>query len=202
LSSDKQTREKLLLAARQEFLEKGYRNASLRSICRESGVTTGALYFFFRDKNDLFRELVEGPLQELIAVIQQHFVEEMQETLMQRHMEEDSAEDLRQAKAVLDIIYDHFDSFDLLLMKSEGSAYEKLFDQFVDMAEKHYRKLADKVAEIKKAGRMNDYMVHWIAHMQISSFAQLIEHRVPRKEAMLQMENMIKFMQYGWSGMF
>ena len=202
MSSDKQTKEKLLLAARQEFLEKGYRNASLRSICKESGVTTGALYFFFQDKNDLFRELVEAPLQMLIGVMQEHFNDEMQDILVQKNVEGNSEEDLSQAKAVLEIIYNHFESFDLLLMKSEGSAYEKIVDQFISVAEKHYRTMADIMSEIKKCNRVDDYMIHWIAHLQVSAFAQLIEHRVPRQEAMRQMENMTKFMQNGWLGMF
>ena len=49
MKDEKETREKLLASARQEFLEKGYTQASLRSICKNAGVTTGALYFFFQD---------------------------------------------------------------------------------------------------------------------------------------------------------
>jgi AcrR family transcriptional regulator len=202
LSSDKQTKEKLLLAARREFLEKGYRNASLRSICKESGVTTGALYFFFQDKNDLFRELVEAPLQMLIGVMQEHFDYELKEIMVQNKAEGNSEEDLRKAKDVIELIYDHFDSFDLLLMKSEGSAYEKMVDQFISVAEKHYRTMADIMSEINGGKRVDDYMIHWISHLQVSAFAQLIEHRVPRQAALVQMENMTKFMQNGWLGMF
>ena len=49
----------LLECAGREFLEKGYMKASLRNICKEAGVTTGALYFFFKDKEDLLAALVE-----------------------------------------------------------------------------------------------------------------------------------------------
>lgn len=202
MSSDKQTKEKLLQAARQEFLEKGYQNASLRSICKESGVTTGALYFFFQDKNDLFRELVEAPLQMLIAVMEEHFRDELQEILVENRIKENTEEDYSKVKAVIEIIYDHFDAFDLLLLKSEGSAYEKMKDQFVSVAEKHYRRMADMTSEVKQCRRVDDYMIHWISHLQVSTFAQLIEHRVPRWEAMLQMENMLKFVLNGWIGMF
>lgn len=41
------TRERLLESASREFLSNGYQKASLRTICRNAGVTTGALYFFF-----------------------------------------------------------------------------------------------------------------------------------------------------------
>lgn len=53
MKDEKETKSKLLASAKAEFLEKGYINASLRSICKNAGVTTGALYFFFRDKEDL-----------------------------------------------------------------------------------------------------------------------------------------------------
>lgn len=63
LAQDKATREKLLESAKREFMEKGYMKASLRTICKNAGVTTGALYFFFQGKEDLLKELVEGPLR-------------------------------------------------------------------------------------------------------------------------------------------
>ena len=37
-----ETRQLLLQCAKKEFMEKGYSKASLRSICKEAGVTTGA----------------------------------------------------------------------------------------------------------------------------------------------------------------
>ena len=46
-NENKETRQHLLECAKREFLEKGYMKASLRNICKEAGVTTGALYFFF-----------------------------------------------------------------------------------------------------------------------------------------------------------
>lgn len=42
----KKTRQKLLEQAKVEFAEKGFMKASLRTICTNAGVTTGALYFF------------------------------------------------------------------------------------------------------------------------------------------------------------
>ena len=47
MGDELETREKLLKSALAEFSEKGYMKASLRKICADAGVTTGALYFFF-----------------------------------------------------------------------------------------------------------------------------------------------------------
>ena len=64
-NENKETRQHLLECAKRECLEKGYMKASLRNICKEAGVTTGALYFFFKDKEDLLAALVEEPLRQL-----------------------------------------------------------------------------------------------------------------------------------------
>ena len=58
----------LLASAKREFLEKGYAHASLRRICEGANVTTGALYFFFRNKEELFESLVEKPVREFQAL--------------------------------------------------------------------------------------------------------------------------------------
>lgn len=68
MNNEHETKERLLECARAEFLEKGYQGASLRSICKKAGVTTGALYFFFKDKEDLFDAIVEPTLEKVKAM--------------------------------------------------------------------------------------------------------------------------------------
>ena len=63
MGDELETREKLLESAMAEFSENGYMKASLRKICADAGVTTGALYFFFKNKNDLFKAIVDEPLK-------------------------------------------------------------------------------------------------------------------------------------------
>ncbi|MGN0350156.1 MAG: TetR family transcriptional regulator, partial [Roseburia sp.] len=53
----KQTRQRLIECAKAEFLEKDYQHASLRKICESAGVTTGAFYFSFENKEALFRAI-------------------------------------------------------------------------------------------------------------------------------------------------
>lgn len=49
-----QTRELLLDAAEEVFLEVGVSDASLETIAKRAGVTRGALYWHFKNKMDLF----------------------------------------------------------------------------------------------------------------------------------------------------
>jgi AcrR family transcriptional regulator len=59
------TRSALLSAARGLFAERGYAAVSTEEIVRAAGVTRGALYHHFRDKQHLFRAIVEQLEQEI-----------------------------------------------------------------------------------------------------------------------------------------
>lgn len=48
--------EKVELCAKKEFLEKGYVDASLRTIAAEAGTTTGTIYSDMVEKKDFFQQ--------------------------------------------------------------------------------------------------------------------------------------------------
>ena len=53
-----QTRQQLLAAAARVFAQKGFGGASLEEIAETAGYTTGALYYNFTGKEQLFLELL------------------------------------------------------------------------------------------------------------------------------------------------
>ena len=61
------TRAQLLRAARKLFADKGFGEVSTQAIVEEAGVTRGALYHQFSDKNELFAALYEQVEEELAA---------------------------------------------------------------------------------------------------------------------------------------
>lgn len=61
------TRRTPIAAATQEFAERGCLGASLRSICAAAHVTTGALYFLFTGKGELFERAL-GPSFDQVAL--------------------------------------------------------------------------------------------------------------------------------------
>jgi AcrR family transcriptional regulator len=63
------TQNALLAAARALFAERGYAAVSTEEIVQRAGVTRGALYHHFRDKQDLFRAVFERLEQEIVERI-------------------------------------------------------------------------------------------------------------------------------------
>ncbi len=58
-------RRAILQAARQVFARKGYDPATLEAVAREAGLAKGTLYLYFRDKEDLFFQVVLATLEDL-----------------------------------------------------------------------------------------------------------------------------------------
>jgi AcrR family transcriptional regulator len=63
------TRNALIEAARGLFSERGYAGVSTEEIVQAAGVTRGALYHHFRDKQDLFTAVVEQLEQQLLEQV-------------------------------------------------------------------------------------------------------------------------------------
>lgn len=63
----RETSEALIAAGRSLFAEHGVAAVSTEEVVAAAGVTRGALYHHFRDKNDLFRAVFERVEQELCA---------------------------------------------------------------------------------------------------------------------------------------
>ena len=63
---------RIVPAAKAEFLERGFQEASIRSIAARAGMTSAALYRHFRDKEDMFAALVEPAVQEMSTWLDGH----------------------------------------------------------------------------------------------------------------------------------
>ncbi len=60
------TRRRVLDAARALFMGRGYEAATIRDIAAEAGLSTGAVFASFLDKNDLFNAVMAEDFQRLL----------------------------------------------------------------------------------------------------------------------------------------
>lgn len=194
---DKETREHLLESAKAEFTQKGYMKASLRKICADAGVTTGALYFFFKDKEDLFGAIVEPPLLELNQLLYEHFdMENQQNPESYIHYEGDHDEFFA---VLINHLYANRSEFMLLLTKAQGTRFEGTVEEMVETIEKRYLIVSEKFAAVMPGKRINRYMLHWLSHMMVNAFIHLITHENSAKKAVLVMSRFMDFLIGGWT---
>ena len=66
-AGERETRQQILVAARQLFLAKGYKGVSMKDVAEEVQVTSAALYYHFPDgKQDIFFSVIQMMLEEWI----------------------------------------------------------------------------------------------------------------------------------------
>ena len=196
MSINNESRERLIECAKREFLAKGFAKASLRNICAEAGLTTGAVYFLFKDKNGLLGAIVDEPLQKIQELMLYHFSAEQQEdfsTYQQRDGDHDQF-----AQELIGIMYDNYDAMRILLDRSQGSAYESIVDRFIDTTDSYYIELAQHYADSVPGKRVNQYMLHWFSHVQIEAFVHLLTHESDRHKALKSIRTVIDFLVKGW----
>lgn len=61
----KENRQRILQAARGLFAEQGYEATAVRDIIRESGLSTGTFYNYFKTKEEIFEELADLVIAEV-----------------------------------------------------------------------------------------------------------------------------------------
>ncbi|MBN1887506.1 MAG: TetR/AcrR family transcriptional regulator [Thermoflexales bacterium] len=61
---DKDRRQQILDAAQQVFAKKGFHGASIKDLAKAAGISPGLLYWYFKDKTDLFTSLLSERITE------------------------------------------------------------------------------------------------------------------------------------------
>lgn len=195
------TRLLILEAGKQEFLEKGFADASLRHIARQAGVTTGAIYGHYADKAALFRALVEPAASafhdEFIAV-QQTF------STLPPHEQVQSMNVYTSASlmTMLDYVYDHFDAFRLIICCAAGTAYEHYIDTLVDIEVKSTRTFLDvMLTQGLTPEPLTEDLMHIMASAYFSAVFETVAHSMDREAAKAYVKQITRFFQAGWQAL-
>ncbi|MCR5605909.1 MAG: TetR/AcrR family transcriptional regulator [Treponema sp.] len=220
-STTEENRIKLLTAAKKEFLEKGFLNASLRTICKNAGMTTGAVYFFFKDKEALFSALIKKHADSIYELLCSHITAEKEmleeekysnlekgktniSDIMKIYFQHDNemADDMIVGQKVFDIVYGNYDLTLLLLSKSQGTEYENFIDKLISMSEKHIFLYCSLFCNLLGMKEIKPYVVHWLSHLMINTYISLFLHIKDKNEAIEHLPVLMKSLQAAFFSIF
>lgn len=126
------TLENIHRAAKAEFLEKGYKDASLRNIVKSVGMTTGAFYGYYKSKEELFEAIVG----EHYEYIRNRFIKAQQEFAELPAAQQPEVMSDISGICMYDILYyayEHLEECKLILCCSEGTKFAGLIDEMVEI---------------------------------------------------------------------
>ena len=196
-----QSHERIIEAARKEFMEFGFNDASLRRIAAEAGIQVGGLYKHFGSKEDMFASLVDPMIEGLMKFfdgIENDYYQEIGK-VAEESMWEDQMETVR----FMTYIYDHFFEFKLIVCRSQGTKYENFTHDIAKLEEEVTIKYMN---ELRKSGiAVNDVdekEFHLLVTASIEAILQAVIHDFTRDEAMHYALTLEKFYLPAWKALF
>jgi len=175
--------ERVLDCAKEEFLKRGYTDASLRTIAVNAKTTTGSIYTRFGDKEGLFSALVEPAMQGMLQIFRltQETFHALDEETQKSTMPEYSSKSMEQ---LLDYMYTHFDAFRLLIDSSYGTKYHHFIDEMVRIeVEYTYQYMEVIGCESIKSGIVTEEFLHIITTAYFEGVFEVVRHNMQYEEA-------------------
>ena len=196
--NEKTTLDAILTAAKDEFLDKGFKSASLRRIVKNAGVTTGAFYGYYKSKEELFNALVDEPYNTFLGMYK-----ETQENFTQLSPEEQKINMGVQSgecmNRMMKYAYEHKDSFRLLLCCADGTKYENMVHDMVQIevdATHAFAGVMEKMGYPKYT--VDPVLEHMLVSGLFSAFFEVIIHDIPYENAVKYLHELRDFHTAGW----
>lgn len=182
----------------QEFGEKGFRDASLRQIVKNAGVTTEAFYGYFSSKEALFASIVEPHAAAVMGrfMTAQTDFAELPKEQQPAHMGKESGECVRW---MIDYIYDHYEPFKLLICTSAGTPYESFVDNMVEIEVEYTFRYVNVLRSLgHDVPDLNKDMCHMIASGMFNGMFEVLRHDMPKDQAKRFIFQLQEFYTAGW----
>ncbi len=192
---------RIVEAAKNEFLEYGFEDASLRRIAAKAGIGVSGLYKHFASKGEMFDSLVEPAIEgflECVYAIEGNYMEELEHPDFD-HMWENHHETLK----AMEYIYEHLDVFTLLICKSKGTGYESFKHDIAEMEEeltlRYFEELREREIPIKE---VDPKEFHLLVTTNVEAMFQVVVHGFTKEEAMHYAKTLEDFYMPAWKALF
>jgi len=195
------TLQKILTIAEEEFMDKGYRDTSLRTIVKKSGVTTGAFYGYFKSKEELFDALVKEHYDYIINIYDS-ILEDFKEKPLEEQLQcMDSYSSIGLQK-MFDYIWDNKKPFFLISRAAGGTKYENFLTTITqkDMESTNvfYSILEKQGIKVERIDPMIEQLV---ITSTFTAFFTLTLRDIPKSEAERGLAQMFSFYRGGWNSL-
>ena len=193
--------ERIIECALKEFLEKGYNDASLRSIAKAADVSTSTLYTRFGDKEGMFQYLL-SPIEKFPAFLENALEDffSMDVALQQEKYEERGTAGF---DAIMDMIYADYHAYKLLVSCSPGDIYKNFLERVTAIDVKYtLLYLEENNSLALREGRINEGFCHVVSTAFYSALFHCVEHDMSREEAGKYINELRNFYGRGWAEYF
>ena len=190
-TDSKITRKKLISSATKEFSRRDYDHASLRLICGTAGVTTGAMYFFFENKEELFRTVLDPLFSDILSQMNEWQVATPEERQGDPAFNASSDEEV--AAHILKIYLSHKAQTQILLKNFDHPVVREFLDEITASVAKNILKYTGATEDDE---RMVSF-ANWLADVRVQSIRGVLEKGLPIDQATEQIIDVTRLVRGG-----
>ena len=184
---NRDAKQRLMEIGRKEFLVHGYMKASMRNISAAANVTTGAIYFFFHNKEEFFKAILDETATDLKKHLQNYTESEINES-------KSSAENDRE---LITFLFSHKEEIIILLKKAEGTVYEGYSEELCEVLENAFMVFYERYGGLDK----DRNIVKIVVRMRLQGYYELLYGDYTLEQAIRYTELLAFYGDSGFTGM-
>ncbi|MCR5312260.1 MAG: TetR/AcrR family transcriptional regulator [Bacteroidaceae bacterium] len=194
-------RKKILDVAHKEFVSKGVRQTSIKTIAEKAGIAVGNVYRYFQSKDDIYLAICQPVVREMETYAHQEnspYYQTLDVFTSMEYQEE-------MINSFLKLVKKHKTEFRLLLFESTGTPLEGFFDRFAkkqaEIGWKYIKTMQEKYPQTKT--EISPYFVEinciiWFDVLRIIT----MNDSITKEDIKLLISNYISYGTGGWKMIF
>ena len=188
---------KVQKAIKEEFLEKGYEAASIRSIGARAGMTSAGLYRHYADKDAMFDEVVSPVIEKLKRWTKDH--KDKKYALVDGGAGRNELFGESFVDLIREVILPNREEFKLLITRAGGSKYENFIHDF---AENNQKDMIDAFKYLRKSGypvkKIDEEEIHMLLSAYLTACFEPIIHEYDDTKIDKYLNTIQEFFMPGW----
>ena len=184
-------------AIKEEFLEKGFEAASIRSIGARAGMTSAGLYRHYPDKEAMFDAMVEPLVEEIRAWTKRHT--KSRKSLVDAQAKNSDIFSESFVDMVREVILPRRDEFRLLMTCSAGTKYENFIHEYAHANQKEF---LDAIRYLRKKGYpafdIDEEELHMLFSAYLTACFEPVIHECDDAKTEKYLSTIQDFFMPGW----
>ena len=192
------THEKILECGKRHFLKYGFEKSSLRDICKDACVTTGAFYRHFDNKNELFEAIVSPVANKIISNFFDYEKASI-DNVKTKQNEKVSQVHIDGTIETAMFLFDNKEIYSLIINGSYGTSYENFLEKLTGMEDDARIKMQEISLEADTSSeKISDKGFHIINHAHFLALTEAVLHSESKEELLENARLVSCFFSEGW----
>ena len=183
----------IMQAAYSEFLAYGFQKASLHKIAEKAGVTTGAIYTRYKNKDALFVSLLQD-FFETMRVLFAPVAEEYEKAKRSAQPDDILRAINAEEKIYFRLLTEHYDDCTLFFCRSDGSSVETMLGALMDYKTEQTVEFFSHIY----GKEPNADAIRLLMGSQFWYFRQLLDQHMEKDRRFACLQAVLNFTNAGW----